>query len=93
MSDFSKYAAVPGTTEFLPDFFLDEFDDYTNAQKKIVENTKAPKGGVQQVFDKISTVINEEMVGKMKAVYCFDISGTFNSIFHLLITKINQLEK
>ena len=77
MSDFSQYAAVPGSTEFLPDFFLDEFDDYNEKQKAIIEkqSTSAPKGGVAEVFDKISKVTSEEMVGKIKAVYAFDIKG------------------
>ena len=37
VSDFSKYAAVPGSTEFLPDFFVDEsvFDELDKLKAKL----------------------------------------------------------
>ena len=76
MTNFDQYACVPGTKEFMPDFFLDAYDDYTEGHKKIVEAQNAPEGSVQSVFTKMSKLINDEMVGKMKAVYAFDISGT-----------------
>ena len=50
MTDFSQYSCVPGQTEFMPDFFLDDFDDYVKGMdlygkhtskvvfKKIFEN-------------------------------------------------------
>jgi len=81
MTSFGQYAAVPGTkdSDFIPDFFLDAFDDFSEAQKNIVDAQKAPaakEGSVQSVFDKMSKLINDEMVGKMKAVYAFDISGS-----------------
>ena len=76
MTNFDQYACVPGTKEFMPDFFLDAYDDYTEGHKKIVEAQNAPEGTVQSVFTKMTKLINEEMVGKMKAVYAFDISGT-----------------
>ena len=78
MTNFDQYAAVPGTKyeDFIPDFFLDAFDDFNEAQKNVVEAQAAPDGSVQSVFDKMSKLINDEMVGKMKAVYAFDISGT-----------------
>ena len=80
MTNFDNYACVPGTKEFMPDFFLDAYDDFTEAQKNIVEAQNAPKdGSVQSVFNKMSKLINDEMVGKMKAVYAFDISGTKTS--------------
>ena len=37
MTDFSQYAAVPGTTEFMPDFFLDDFDEYYEGKRKVVD--------------------------------------------------------
>merc|ERR1712062_867325 len=78
MTNFDQYAAVPGTKyeDFIPDFFLDAFDDFNEAQKNVVEAQAAPDGSVQSVFDKMSKLINDEMVGKMKAVYAFDISGS-----------------
>lgn len=78
MTNFDQYAAVPGTKyeDFIPDFFLDAFDDFNEAQKNVVEAQTAPDGSVQSVFDRMSKLINDEMVGKMKAVYAFDISGS-----------------
>lgn len=82
VTDFAPYAAVPGTTEFMPDFFLDEFDDYQTKtspeemlanQKKTV--TKA--GQVQAIFDQLSGLINAELVAKIQAIYAFDIKGYF----------------
>merc|ERR1719464_1186830 len=75
MTDFSQYAAVPGTTEFMPDFFLDDFDDFYEGKRKAVDSTAAPKEGIAAVFEQIGGVVNEEMVGKIKAVYAFDIKG------------------
>merc|ERR1739848_371464 len=75
MTDFSQYAAVPGTTEFMPDFFLDDFDDFYEGKRKAVDSQSAPKEGIAAVFEQIGGVVNEEMVGKIKAVYAFDIKG------------------
>ncbi len=76
MKDFAQYAAVPGTTEFLPDFFLDEFDDFQTKKSGSASGGSGGSGGsVQKVFDNLSGLINEEMVGKIQAVYAFDIKG------------------
>jgi len=75
MKDFSQYAAVPGTTEFMPDFFLDEFDDFYDGKRRDADSQSAPKEGIAGVFQTLGGVINEEMVGKIKAVYAFDIKG------------------
>ena len=75
MTDFSQYAAVPGTTEFMPDFFLDDFDDFYEGKRKAVDSQAAPKEGIAKVFEQMSGVVNEEMVGKINAVYAFDIKG------------------
>ena len=83
MTDFSQYAAVPGTTEFMPDFFLDDFDDFYEGKRKAVDSAAAPKEGIAAVFEQIGGVVNEEMVGKIKAVYAFDIKGKI--IVHFLM--------
>jgi len=75
MTDFSQYAAVPGTTEFMPDFFLDEFDEFYEGKRKAVDSQAAPKDGVAGVFQKLNPLINDEMVSKIRAVYAFDIKG------------------
>ena len=78
MTDFSQYAAVPGTTEFMPDFFLDEFDEFYEGKRKAVDSQAAPKDGVAGVFEKLNPLINDEMVSKIRAVYAFDIKGTYS---------------
>ena len=95
MKDFSQYACVPGQTEFMPDFFLDDFDDYVKGHKEVFEKSSqsamkaygdaslkgsAPAaekstGLVQPIFDQISSLINPDLVNKMKTVYAFDITG------------------
>ena len=80
-SDLDQYAAVPGTKEFLPDFFLDDFDKYTKATESI-KTVQSPGdagaqsgGSVQSVFDRIEGLVNEELVNKTKAVYQFTVKG------------------
>ena len=46
----------------------------------------APKSGVGAVFAQLGGLINEEMCGKIKAVYAFDIKG--KDFWHFL--KINS---
>merc|ERR1712241_892693 len=85
MTDFSQYACVPGQTEFMPDFFLDDFDEYVKGHKEVFGKSSQPamkeyaspsaksSGLVQPIFDQLSGLINEDLVKKMKAVYAFDI--------------------
>ena len=88
MKDFSQYACVPGQTEFMPDFFLDDFDDYVKGHKELFGKSSQPAmkeyaapaaekstGLVQPIFDQISSLINPDLVNKMKTVYAFDITG------------------
>ena len=88
MKDFAQYACVPGQTEFMPDFFLDDFDDYVKGHKDIFGKSSQPAmkeyaapaaekstGLVQPIFDQISSLINPDLVNKMKTVYAFDITG------------------
>ena len=99
MRDFSQYACVPGQTEFMPDFFLDDFDEYVQGNKAVFGKSSQPAmkayaappaaagstgtgsagGLVQPIFDQISSLINPELVNKMKTVYAFDISGEKNA--------------
>ena len=86
MSDFSQYACVEGQTDFMPDFFLDDFDEYVKGHKEIMSKSSQPAmksqgsesgsgGVVQPVFDKLGALINEDIVKKIGAVYAFDIKG------------------
>lgn len=79
---YLQYAAVPGHT-LLPDFFLDEYDEFIaqiSHQKKKSASASiggaAKEGGkVQAVFDKLSKHLSEELVGQAQAVYLFNVTG------------------
>jgi len=96
MKDFSQYACVPGQTEFMPDFFLDDFDDYVKGHKEVFGKSSQPAmkeyaapaaekstGLVQPIFDQISSLINPDLVNKMKTVYAFDITGNESGKWYL----------
>lgn len=66
-----------------PDYFIDENLEYfTLDNSKLIRNNKssgassAPSGNtVQDIFSKMKGIINEEMVGKVKSVFAFELSG------------------
>jgi hypothetical protein len=65
----------------LPDFFLDEYDEFV--AKISHQNKKSPSiggaakegGKVQAVFDSLSKHLSEELVGQAQAVYLFNVTG------------------
>jgi len=74
VSNFDQYACVPGA-KLLPDFFLDEFDDFVDAPTLSVKSS-GPKGGkVDAVFDRIRKHLSQELVGQTQAIYQFNVSG------------------
>lgn len=68
-------------TPLLPDFFLDEFlteGSATSGQKEAAPaspSADGSKSGVEQVFDAIKAISNEEIVKKVNAVYAFQVKG------------------
>lgn len=81
--DMDQYAAVPGTSDLMPDFFLDEFDDFkmpadSGAKAKFVsgkDTSSAASKSVQNVFDAMKNHLSEELVKKTNAVYVFKVEG------------------
>ncbi|XP_068215482.1 hydroxysteroid dehydrogenase-like protein 2 [Palaemon carinicauda] len=87
ITDFSSYAVDPNTA-LMPDFFLDEFDDFM-VKKQAVDAGAKPRfvdgkdttgkasslGKVEQVFATIENFLGPEIVGKTKAVYLFEVTG------------------
>lgn len=75
-----QYAFAPGS-KLLPDFFLDEYDDFVDqlplkSQSKATSTSPAAPGGkVQDVFDRLSKHLTEELVGQAQAVYLFNVTG------------------
>lgn len=90
IKDFSRYLAVPGTPEsdLVPDFFLDDLPEapiLAGSKPRFVDgkDTMADAAGasgsgaktVQNVFDKLGSLVNEELVSKVNAVYTFKVKG------------------
>lgn len=76
IKDFKPYACDPSNTEpLMTDFFLD--DDTP------VEAESIPTGKVSSLFGKIESLLNEELVKKVNAVYQFDVTGEEKGIWFL----------
>lgn len=82
VTDFASYAVDPDHP-LMPDFFLDEFDVFmdkkasggSDATPQSTE-ASAPAGGkVEKVFGMIEGLISPELVGKIKSVYAFEVTG------------------
>lgn len=83
ITDFEPYAVDPNTP-LMPDFFLDEYDEFM--VKKVVKShgkdtptnsaeSSESGGKVEQVFKSIEGFLSAEVVGKTKAVYAFEVTG------------------
>ncbi|CAF2421363.1 unnamed protein product [Rotaria sp. Silwood2] len=80
VTDFDQYAVVPGTTDFMLDFFLDENLSQlqhreSSKAKQQSEGTKSESSGVEQIFDKLKTLLTPELLKQMNSVYAFDLQG------------------
>lgn len=84
VTDFDQYAVVPGTKDLMLDFFLDENMEELKrlespmAKEKPQTNTaSAASGGenVEQIFDKIKTLLSPDLLQKINSVYSFDLQG------------------
>ncbi|XP_059468818.1 hydroxysteroid dehydrogenase-like protein 2 [Neocloeon triangulifer] len=78
IKDFDSYAVDPSQKDnLMPDFFLD-----VAPEKIIKEHIKKEKsdggatGGVAKVFKSIEANLSEELVGKIQAIYQFNVSGS-----------------
>ncbi|XP_063613250.1 hydroxysteroid dehydrogenase-like protein 2 isoform X2 [Penaeus indicus] len=82
VTNFDEYAIDP-SSPLIPDFFLDDFDDFAAKQSikldptgKLTQPKAAAEGGqVAQVFAKIEAFLSEDLVEKTRAVYAFEVSG------------------
>ena len=82
VTDFDQYAVVPGTTDFMLDFFVDEnIPQLTRQQSPMTggksettaSDTSAPDVG--QIFEKIKTLFTPDLLKKVDSVYAFDLQG------------------
>lgn len=81
VTDFDQYAVVPGTKDFMLDFFLDENISQLKSQQSPMtqENNTAKAsstgGNVEQVFEQIKTLITPDLLKKINSIYAFDLQG------------------
>ena len=84
VTDFEQYAVVPGTKDFMLDFFLDEnIDELQRYESAMGNKGKAPAADVKatgavdvaQIFDRIKTMLSPELLKKIDSVYAFDLQG------------------
>jgi hypothetical protein len=82
VTDFDQYAVVPGTTDLMLDFFLDEnlsqLQEQDSPMVKQKSETNTSSGGtsdIEQVFEKIKTLLTPDLLKKVDSVYAFDLQG------------------
>lgn len=88
VTDFDQYSVEPGTKDFMLDFFLDENMEELKrlespmGKEKSQANTASAAGGaenVEQIFDKIKSLLSPDLLQKINSVYAFDLQGWFSS--------------
>jgi hypothetical protein len=90
VTDFDQYSVVPGTKDFMLDFFLDEnisqlqgkqspmTQQQSEAKKSDSGSAAAAAGGganVEQIFETIKTLFTPDLLSKINSVYAFDLEG------------------
>ena len=81
VTDFDKYSVVPGTKEFMMDFFIDEVENdqaaknlevasKANAQKAAPAATAASENDVSASMNAMKGIITPDLVGKVKDNLC-----------------------
>ena len=80
VTDFDQYSAVPGTTEFMPDFFIDENISQIQKHERMMSQgySETSTGGtdnIEQVFDKVKGLLTPDLLNKIDSVYAFDLEG------------------
>lgn len=84
VTDFDQYSVEPGTKDFMLDFFLDENMEELKrlespmGKEKSQANTASAAGGaenVEQIFDKIKSLLSPDLLQKINSVYAFDLQG------------------
>jgi hypothetical protein len=82
VTDFDQYSVVPGTTDFMLDFFLDEnlpqlqSRDSPMAKQQAETTTTSGTADVAQIFEKIKTLLKPELLKQINSVYSFDLQGS-----------------
>jgi putative sterol carrier protein len=82
VTDLDQYAVIPGTKDFMLDFFLDENISQLQREKSPMTEEKGKTssasdgaGSVEQIFEKIKTLLSPDLLQKINSVYSFDLQG------------------
>ncbi|CAF0925026.1 unnamed protein product [Adineta steineri] len=81
VTDFDQYAVIPGTTDFMFISFCDDNLSQMQREKSSMSGKKseinASEGtaNVEQIFDKIKTLLTPELLKQINSVYTFDLQG------------------
>lgn len=80
VTNFDQYAVVPGTTDFMLDFFVDENISQlqrleSSGTKQKEEPSAATGSNVEQIFGKIKTLFTPDLLKKVNSVFAFDLQG------------------
>ncbi|XP_055841433.1 hydroxysteroid dehydrogenase-like protein 2 [Episyrphus balteatus] len=84
VTDLKKYACVPENADrLMGDFFLDS-TDMSDELNKVGTPVKTTEGGsIPKLFEKIESLLSEELVGKTQAIYQFNVEGSEKGVWFL----------
>ena len=93
MTDFDKYAVVPGTKEFMMDFFLDEEENESAAasleansqirNSKAAESSNQASGDISAAMNSLKGLITPDLVKSINGVYGFNITDASPAEWYL----------
>ncbi|XP_053692495.1 hydroxysteroid dehydrogenase-like protein 2 [Sabethes cyaneus] len=82
VSDFKQYACVPANADkLMPDFFLDVDPEKLlefaaeGSHAASFKKAEAPAGKIEGLFQKIESLLSDEIVSKTRAIYEFNVKG------------------
>jgi hypothetical protein len=92
VTDFDKYAVVPGTKHFLLDFFLDENEETGELLENKVKKSETPAASaaptsstndVTSAMGSLKSLISADLVKSVNGVYSFNITDASPSDWYL----------
>lgn len=76
VTDFDQYAVVPGSKDFMLDFFLDEnLPELQRMDSAMGRQQNVDANDVGAVFQRIKSMMSPELLKKVSSVYSFDLQG------------------
>ena len=95
VTDFDQYSVVPGTTELMPDFFVDENISQIQRQATMMskgssETNASGIDNVKQIFDRVKALITPDLLKKIDSIYAFDLEGKISLNDHFTKEKIKK---